>query len=177
MGRLKNTAGFRSRKSFKITPDQNANALPLLSPHALRRMRRPESRLQRSLRRIRRLGHHRILRALGYGEQLFSGELDFQLVKQTIEWKAPARFDQVLEIAVFAKGLGNTSFTLAAEFRVAGSDRLIATAETVYVLVKQHTLTKTPLPPDLRAAMQNGAKGLTTDHAGYLLGSRTGEAV
>ena len=37
------------------------------------------------------------LRALGYGEQLFSGELDFQLVKQTIEWKAPARFDQVLE--------------------------------------------------------------------------------
>ena len=33
------------------------------------------------------------LRALGYGEQLFSGELDFQLVKQTIEWKAPARFD------------------------------------------------------------------------------------
>jgi acyl-CoA thioester hydrolase len=107
------------------------------------------------------------LRALGYGEQLFSGELDFQLVKQTIEWKAPARFDQVLEISVFAKGLGNTSFTLAAEFRIAGHDRLIATAETVYVLVKQHTLTKTPLPPDLRTAMQQGAAGITTDHAGY----------
>jgi hypothetical protein len=43
------------------------------------------------------------LRALGYGEQLFSGELDFQLVKQTIEWKAPARFDQVLEVSVLQR--------------------------------------------------------------------------
>ena len=107
------------------------------------------------------------LRALGYGEQLFSGELDFQLVKQTIEWKAPARFDQVLEVSVYAKSLGNTSFTLAAEFRVADDDREIVTAETVYVLVKQHTLTKTPIPPDLRTALQNGVQGLTTDHAGY----------
>lgn len=107
------------------------------------------------------------LRALGYGEQLFSGELDFQLVKQTIEWKDPARFDQVLEISVFARALGKTSFTLAAEFRVAGQDRVLATAETVYVLVQQHTLTKTPLPPDLRSAMQEGAMGMVTDHAGY----------
>ena len=107
------------------------------------------------------------LRALGYGEQLFSGELDFQLVKQTIEWKAPARFDQVLEISVLARGLGNTSFTLAAEFRIAGDERVIATAETVYVLVKQHALTKMPIPPDRRAALEEGGRGLVTDHAGY----------
>lgn len=107
------------------------------------------------------------LRALGYGEQLFSGELDFQLVKQTIEWKAPARFDQVLELSVYAKNLGNTSFTLAADFRIAGDERLIATAETVYVLVKQHTLTKTPIQADLRTALEQGAEGLATDHAGY----------
>lgn len=109
------------------------------------------------------------LRALGYGAQLISGELDFQLVKQTIEWKAPARFDQVLEISAFARSLGTTSFTLAAEFRVAGHERVIATAETVYVLVQQHTLTKTPISPDLRTALQNGAQGLTTDHAGYVV--------
>lgn len=107
------------------------------------------------------------LRALGYGDQLFSGELDFQLVKQTIEWKAPARFDQILVVSVFAKSLGNTSFTLAAEFLIAGNDRVIATAETVYVLVQQHTLTKTPLSPELREALQKGASGMTTDHAGY----------
>jgi acyl-CoA thioester hydrolase len=108
------------------------------------------------------------LRVLGYGEELFSGELDFQLVKQTFEWKAPARFDQVLEISVWAKHVGNTSFIVAAEFRVAGNGRVIVTAETVYVLVKQHTLAKTPIPPELRAAMERGAPGIVTDHAGYL---------
>ena len=108
------------------------------------------------------------LRALGYGEALFSGNLDFQLVKQTTEWKAPARFDQVLEISVRAKHLGNTSFTLAAEFRIAGEDRVIVTAETVYVIVSPHTLIKSPIPPDLRAAMENGAVGKVTDHAGFL---------
>jgi len=66
---------------------------------------------------------------------------------------------------------------LVAEFRIAGDDRLLATAETVYVLVKQHTLAKTPLPPDLRAALQQGAQGQTTDHAGYLLGSRAAETL
>src|SRR3954465_11606507 len=58
------------------------------------------------------------LRALGYGEQLFSGELDFQLVKQTIEWKAPARFDQVLEISIAPTRLGTTSFTVRTDFRI-----------------------------------------------------------
>jgi acyl-CoA thioester hydrolase len=107
------------------------------------------------------------LRALGYGEALFSGELDFQLVKQTMEWKAPARFDQVLEISVHAKTLGQTSFTLAAEFRVAGQDAIIVTAETVYVLVTPHILRKTPIPPDLRTAMEGGAAEQVVDHAAY----------
>jgi acyl-CoA thioester hydrolase len=114
-------------------------------------------------------------RALGYGEALASGEVDFQLVKQTFEWKAPARFDQVLEVSVSAHRLGNTSFTLGAEFRIAGhdaarheDDRVIATAETVYVLVQPHTLTKMPIPAPLRAAMEKGAPGVVTDHAGYV---------
>lgn len=55
-------------------------------------------------------------RAVGYGQAIASGEVDFQLVKQTVEWKAPARFDQVLEVSVSAKHLGNTSFTLAPSF-------------------------------------------------------------
>jgi acyl-CoA thioester hydrolase len=107
------------------------------------------------------------LRTLGYEEQLFSGELDFQLVKQTFEWKAPARFDHVLEISVSARHIGNTSFTLLSEFRIAGEERVIVTAETVYVLVTQHTLNKTPISPQLRVALEKGARGAVTDHAGY----------
>jgi acyl-CoA thioester hydrolase len=107
------------------------------------------------------------MRALGYGEAVIAGTLDYQLVKQTVEWRAPARFDQVLEVAVAASRLGNTSFTLHAEFRVAGDDRVITTAETVYVLVEAHTLQKRQLPDDLRAALTRGAPGRFTDHAGY----------
>lgn len=110
------------------------------------------------------------LRAAGIFDELVYGHLDFQLVKQTVEWKAPARFDQVLELSILVRHLGNTSFTLATEFRIAGvgaDDRLIVTVETVYVLVDAKTLTKMPLPDHVRAALQDGARGRETDHAGY----------
>jgi acyl-CoA thioester hydrolase len=107
-------------------------------------------------------------RALGFGEQLASGEVDFQLVKQTFEWKAPARFDQVLEISVFTQRLGNTSFTVSSIMRIAGDEHVIATAETVYVLVEPHKLVKMTIPDSLRAAMEKGAPGAIIDHAGYL---------
>jgi acyl-CoA thioester hydrolase len=109
------------------------------------------------------------LRAIGVLKEFLEGHLDFQLVKQTIEWKAPARFDQVLELSIAATRLGNTSFTLGTEFRVAGGDgKVIVTVETVYVLVDGRTLSKLPLPDTLRGALQEGAAGRLTDHAAYL---------
>lgn len=113
------------------------------------------------------LGTIEFLRAIGFGDEVISGTLDYQLAKLTIEWKAPARFDQVLELSVYASRLGNTSFTIVTEFRIAGSEPVVATGETVYVLVNPKTLTKIPLPGDFRGALQNGAAGLVTDHAGY----------
>jgi acyl-CoA thioester hydrolase len=105
------------------------------------------------------------VRALGFGDALMNGDLDFQLVKQTTEWKAPVRFDQVLEISVEASAVGNTSFTLRAEFRIAGAEPLMATIETVYVLVEAATLRKTPIPGGLREALAAGARGAIVDHA------------
>lgn len=108
------------------------------------------------------------IRALGFGEALLSGALDYQLVKLTIEWKAPARFDQTLELSAYVKRLGNTSFTVATEFRIASQEQIIATAETVYVMVEPSTLRKETIPADLRAALEKGAAGVVTDHAGYI---------
>ena len=108
------------------------------------------------------------LRAIGILNQFFTGDLDFQLVKQTVEWKAPARYDEVLELSVTPKHLGNTSFTMLTEFRIAdppGNERVIVTVETVYVMVDARTLTKMPLPDRIRAALQSGASGRQTDHA------------
>jgi acyl-CoA thioester hydrolase len=117
------------------------------------------------------------LRAIGLLADFVDGDLDFQLVKQTIEWKAPARFDQVLELSTMATRLGNTSFTLTTEFRVASSrspvtidhdEGAIAMAETIYVLVDAKTLTKMPLSDRIRTALQDGAPGQVTDHAGRI---------
>ena len=108
------------------------------------------------------------LRAIGVLPEFIDGHLDFQLVKQTIEWKAPARFDQVLELSIAAIRLGTTSFTIGTTFRIADDDRVIVTVETVYVLVDGRTLTKLPLPDALRSALEGGAAGQTTDHAAFL---------
>jgi len=112
------------------------------------------------------VGMTELLRAAGVHDEFARGPLDFQLVKQTIEWKAPARFDEVLELSMRTARLGTTSFTVAVEFRVAGDDRVIVTVETVYVLVDAATLTKRALPDHVRRALTDGAGGRATDHAG-----------
>src|SRR5580704_2274723 len=108
---------------------------------------------------------YEFMRVLGFSEVLVKGPLDYQVVKQAVEWKGPARFDQVVEVSVLAKHLGTTSFVIATEFRTAGHETPIATGETVYVLVDAATLTKTPLPPDFRKALERGVQGVCVDHA------------
>eukprot|EP01034_Spumella_vulgaris_P001977 gene1977-2578_t len=87
------------------------------------------------------------------------------LVKQTTEWKAPARFDDVLCASVSTQQLGNTSFVLAVEFRRRGEASLVARSETVYVMVTP-ALAKKPLPAEFRAALERGAADIVVSHAG-----------
>ena len=107
-------------------------------------------------------------RQIGFAAEVASAELDMQLVKQTMTWKAPARNNQVLEISVAAKTLGSTSFTLVAEFRIAGTQAVTCEAETVYVRVDAETLTKQPLGDRFRESLRSGAPGVTIDHAAFL---------
>ena len=114
------------------------------------------------------LGCTEFLKALGFGQAMSFGAWDYQLVKQTIEWKGPARNDQALELTVWAAHLGNTSFTIATEIRIAGEDAVIVTAHTVHVVVDSRSLTKMRLPDELRSALEKGAPGAVTDHAAFL---------
>ncbi len=111
------------------------------------------------------VGMTEFLRAAGVQHEFAAGPLDFQLVKQTIEWHAPAHFDEVLELSIGATRLGTTSFDVATRFRVAGQDRVIVSIDTVYVLVDAARLTKMPLPDRIRRALTEGASGKVTDHA------------
>jgi acyl-CoA thioester hydrolase len=97
----------------------------------------------------------------------FDGSLEIQVVRQLIEWTGPARFNDVLEVAVRTVRLGTTSITIAFEMRVAGQADTIVTAELVYVVVDAKTWTKRPLSADERAGFEVGGAGKITDHAGY----------
>lgn len=108
------------------------------------------------------------MRAIGYGDERAGGGMEIQLVKQTTEWRASARFDEVIEIAVQCVQLGNTSFTLGYEFRRHGEAEWFARSETVYVNVDPVTMRKRPLDEAFRAAATAGARGLCSDHAGAL---------
>ena|SRR5215469_7591341 len=114
------------------------------------------------------IGCTEFFRALGFGEALATGTLDYQLVKLTLEWKAPARSDQVLELSIYATKLGNTSFTLATDFRISGQEQIVCKAETVYVNVDPKSLAKLPLSNEVRDALTAGALGKTVDHAGRI---------
>ena len=72
-----------------------------------------------------------------------------------------------LEIAAWVSRIGTTSLTLSTEMRRAGEVAVLATSETVYVHVDPKTFTKRPIAPEMRAALEAGARGKTTDHAGY----------
>ena len=99
---------------------------------------------------------------------LTSGKFEFQLVRQVIEWTAPARFAEVIEITVRCARVGTTSFHLAFEFRKPGEPAPFVTAQTVNVLVDGQTWKKTPIGAALKERLETGAPGLCIDHAGYL---------
>ena len=90
------------------------------------------------------------------------------LVKQVIEWKAPARFDEVLRARVRPQHIGESSFALAIEFRNADSDAAIASAESTYVYFGRVSGKSHALPQPLREGVLRGGGGTCIDHAAYL---------
>jgi acyl-CoA thioester hydrolase len=90
--------------------------------------------------------------------------LDWRLVKQTTEWRAPARYDDVLDVRVRTLRVGTTSFVLATEYLRAADGAPLATTETTCVRVDPSG-TKRPIDDAIRAALERGAPGVVVDHA------------
>lgn len=107
------------------------------------------------------------LRASMPGRDPFDGTFEIQVVRQLIEWTAPARYNDVLEIATRVTRFGTTSFTVGFELRIAGTNDVIVTAELVYVAVHKESWTKRSLTGEERDLLEEGARGKIIDHAGY----------
>ena len=121
-----------------------------------------------------RWGEYVDLAASEYTRNLFGScdpiatDFDCRLVKQTMQWKAPARFDDVLELQVRTTHLGTTSYTTVTEiFRYSDRTRLVE-CETVYVCVVHNTGTKRVIPDRHRRLLEVGAPNVVVDHAAAL---------
>jgi len=91
-------------------------------------------------------------RALGLTWQDLIGlGADTVLARTQMEFKAPARFDQILEIYTRVSKIGNTSLTFEFEIYASGDERLIGTASSLYVCIDPETLRPVRVPDALRS--------------------------
>jgi acyl-CoA thioester hydrolase len=96
------------------------------------------------------------LRATGTGyAELITMGLDTQLVHAEVDWKAGLRWRDDFTVAVSAAKVGQTSFTLDFETRRAGE--VTCTARIVYVVVATDGSGKRPVPPALKAVLDESA--------------------
>ena len=91
-------------------------------------------------------------RAVGLTWQdLLSLGADTVLARTTMEFKAPARFDDVLEVYTCVSKIGNSSITFEFEIYLQDEERLIGAASSLYVCIDPETLKPVRVPEQLRA--------------------------
>lgn len=102
----------------------------------------------------------------GSYQSMLDADLDIQVVSLTINWKAPARFDDVLSATIAPGRIGNTSFGLHLEFRRFGEPDQVAEADITYVMISPERMAKKTIPDNVRAQLAHGAPGTMISHAG-----------
>jgi len=93
-------------------------------------------------------------RELGFTyADLIERGVDTVLARTTMEFKSPARFDDILEVYTRISSIGNSSLVFDFEIYEKGSDMLVGTASSLYVCVDPTTLGKIRVPDFLRDAV------------------------
>jgi acyl-CoA thioester hydrolase len=86
----------------------------------------------------------------GYAAMIDRG-VDVMLVQSNLGYRRPAKADDQIDICLRVASLGTTSMALAATVERDGE--LLVDAELHYVFVDAASLTKTEIPPEIRAAL------------------------
>ena len=84
-----------------------------------------------------------------------AGYFDTAVVKTTLEFKAPARVDQLLELHARVSAIGTTSLTLEVEIYPQDSEQLLTTIQAIYVGFTSQTGETRPVPGDIRALVDH----------------------
>jgi acyl-CoA thioester hydrolase len=77
-----------------------------------------------------------------------------------VEYKAPIRFDEYIEVCVRVARIGRSSINLALAIFAKGSDDLRATGEIIWVATDQTTHQSVAVTEDLRALVASREKAL-----------------
>lgn len=102
----------------------------------------------------------------GSYQSLIECGLDNQVVRMATDWRSPARFDEVLALAVETLRVGTTSYAMRVVISEYLSGRPVADTEIVYVMVSAARHEKMPVPDWLRERLLAGAPGVLVDMAG-----------
>ena len=119
-----------------------------------------------------RYGEYVDVGALEYCRALFGavepehGGFDWRLVHQSMDWKAPAAFDEILDVEIVTESVGNSSFTLKSEVKKASDETLLLAARTIYVVYDEASASKAPVGDEMRARLVAGAPGVIVDCTG-----------
>ena len=79
-----------------------------------------------------------------------AGGYDFVMRANTVEYFAPARFDDLIEVYVRMRRIGSTSITYEFHAWHVADDVLMVTAQQTLVLVDLAQRSPVPIPPDFR---------------------------
>ena len=93
--------------------------------------------------------------AAGGYQEMLDGGLDLVVVEATARFKAPARFDDELELEVTVSHLGTTS--MRTDLRILRDGDLLVEGQMVHVFIEKGTMAKAPIPPAIRAALAGSA--------------------
>jgi len=89
-----------------------------------------------------------------YKNQVRDTGTDFHIVKSTVEFFAPLRYDDEIEVGVRIARLGEKSITWAGALFVKGATEPVSTAEIIWVNADQSNGTSAPVPETLRALLE-----------------------
>jgi acyl-CoA thioester hydrolase len=102
------------------------------------------------------------MRALPYAylDEVKATGADFHTVRTVVEYKAPIRFDEEIDVGVRVARLGRSSITFALAIFGPGEDKPRSTGEVVWVYTNQAAHKPVPVTETMRALLvkREGAK-------------------
>jgi acyl-CoA thioester hydrolase len=93
----------------------------------------------------------RFMESLGFGPDFWVSEFDVMLVKATLEWSGPARFDEWIDIDVTPGRIGTKSFDVRYTASVDDADACVGTI--TYVAILPGSNTSVEIPDKVREAL------------------------